>query len=184
MSALLQLPGLTPGVWALDPVHSTVGFMVRHMMVSKVRGTFDTFSGQITVAEDALLSSVRAEIDMTSINTRNAGRDDDLRSHNFFETDKYPTMTYTSASVSGSGDDYTVAGELTLKGVSRPVELALEFHGVRSAPGMGTRAGFSATGEISRKEFGVSFDMPMAEGGVVVGDRIRIELDIEAILQE
>ncbi|MDH6132003.1 polyisoprenoid-binding protein YceI [Kitasatospora sp. MAA4] len=183
MSALLQLPGLTPGVWALDPVHSTVGFTVRHMMVSKVRGTFDTFSGQITVAEDALLSSVRAEIDMASINTRNAGRDGDLRSTNYFETDKYPTMNFASTAVSGSGDKYTVTGDLTLKGTTRPVELALEFHGVRSAPGMGTRAGFSATGEISRKDFGVSFEMPMAEGGVVVGDRIRIELEIEAVLQ-
>ncbi len=183
MSAPQQLPGLTPGTWTIDPVHSTVGFSVRHLMVSKVRGTFDTFTGSITVAQDVTLSSVQVEIDMSSINTRNAGRDGDLRSSNYFETDTYPSMTFVSTSVVPAGDAYRVVGDLSIKGTTRPVELAVEFNGVGSDPNMGTRAGFSAGTEISRKDFNVSFEMPMAEGGVVVGDRIKVELEIEAILQ-
>lgn len=184
MAAPLQIPGLTPGTWAIDPVHSSVGFVVRHMMVSKVHALFEDFSGEITIDQDALLSSVHAEVDMSSISTRNEDRDNDLRGGNYLETDRYPVMTFISTAMSGAGTDYIVTGDLTIKGVTRSVDLTLEFNGVRAGTPMGTRAGFSAYAEISRKDFGVSFDIPMDGGAVVVGDKIRVELEIEAALQD
>ncbi|MFE6130928.1 YceI family protein [Streptomyces sp. NPDC056437] len=183
MTAPQQIPDLTPATWTIDPVHSSVGFSVRHLMVSKVRGSFERFSGEIIVAEDPLLSSARVEIDMSSIDTRNEDRDNDLRSTNFFESDRYPVMTFVTTGVRGSGTDYTVTGDLTIKGTTRPVELDVEFNGVQVDSPLGTRAGFAATTEISRKEFGISFDMPLEGGGTVVGDKIKIDLDIQAVLQ-
>jgi polyisoprenoid-binding protein YceI len=152
-------------------------------MVAKVRGTFETFSGSLTIAEDPLASKVEASIDLASINTRDAQRDGHLRSPDFFDTDTHPAMTFTSTSVAVDGDDYRVVGNLTLKGTTRPVELALEFNGVHPDPWGGTRAGFSAEAEISRKEFGVDFEVPMDGPGVVVGDKIKVLLEIEAVLQ-
>ncbi len=184
MAAPLQIPDLTPGTWAIDPVHSSVDFVVRHMMVSKVRGTFEKFSGDITIAEDALLSSVRVEIDMSSIDTRNEHRDNDLRSRNFFEIDRFPTMTFASTAVRGTGPAYTVTGDLTVKGTTRSVDLEVEFNGVvQGGELMGTRAGFSAATELSRKDFDVSLETPLEGGGTVIGDKIRIEIEIEAVLQ-
>jgi len=176
-------PRLTAGTWNIDPAHSEVSFTVRHLMVSKVRGTFTGFTGSVTVAEDPLASSVEATIDMASIDTRDAGRDAHLRSPDFFETDTYPTMTYRSASVRPHGDDFVVEGELTLHGVTRPVALDLELNGVSADPWGGTRAGFSAETEINRKDFGVDITMPLDGGGMVVGDKIKVHLEIEAILQ-
>src|SRR4051794_7537039 len=180
-------PRLTAGTWNIDPPHSEVSFTVRHLMVSKVRGTFTGFTGSVTVAEDPLASSVEATIDMASIDTRDTGRDAHLRSPDFFETDTYPTMTYRSASVrphgDDHGDDFVVEGELTLHGVTRPVVLDLELNGVSADPWGGTRAGFSAETEINRKDFGIDITMPLDGGGVVVGDKIKVHLEIEAILQ-
>ena len=181
--ASIATPRLTAGTWAIDPAHSEVSFTVRHLMVSKVRGTFTGFTGSITVADDALASSVEATIDMASIDTRDAGRDAHLRSPDFFETDTYPTMTYRSVSVRPHGDDFVVEGELTLHGITRPVALDLELNGVSADPWGGTRAGFSAETEINRKDFGVDITMPLDGGGVVVGDKIKVHLEIEAILQ-
>ena len=170
------------GTWTIDPSHSEVGFAVRHLMVSKVKGTFETFEGTITIAEDPLASSVTASVDLSSINTRDANRDGHLRSADFFEVETYPTMTFTSTSVTPDGDDYKVVGDLTIKGVTKPVELELEFNGVHPDPWGGTRSGFSAEAEISRKEFGVDFEVPMDGPGVVVGDKIKIYLEVEAVL--
>ncbi len=174
--------GLTAGTWNIDPAHSEVGFTVRHLMVSKVRGKFGGFTGAITVSDDPLASSVEATIDAATISTGEENRDGHLRSPDFFETDAHPTWTFRSTSVEQSGSDFEVAGDLTIKGVTRPVALDLEFNGVGQDPWGGTRAGFSATTEISRKDFGVTFEMP-TEGGVnvVVGDKIKVELEIEAV---
>jgi polyisoprenoid-binding protein YceI len=171
------------GTWVIDPSHSEVGFSVRHLMVAKVRGTFERFEGTLAIAEDPLASSVTASIELGSINTRDEGRDAHLRSPDFFETDTYPTMTFASTSVTPKGSDYVVAGDLTLKGVTRSVELALEFNGVHPDPWGGTRAGFSAETEINRKDFGIDFQIPMDGGGVVVGDKIKVLLEVEAVLQ-
>jgi polyisoprenoid-binding protein YceI len=177
------VPGLTAGTWAIDPTHSEVSFTVRHLMVSKVRGTFTGFSGAITVSDDPFASSVEASIDMGSIDTRDANRDAHLRSADFFETETYPTMTYRSSAVRPEGDNFVVDGELTLHGVTRPVALNLEFNGVSGDPWGGTRAGFSAETEINRRDFGVDITMPLDGGGVVLGDKVKVHLEIEAVLQ-
>ena len=175
--------GLVPGTWTIDPSHSDVAFTVRHLMVSKVRGQFTRFEGALQIAEAALDSSVTATIEIASIDTHDEGRDTHLRSNDIFGADTYPTMTYRSTGVRNAGDDYVVDGELTLKGVTRPVELALELNGVVTDPWGGTRAGFSANTEINRRDFGVDITLPLDGGGVVVGDRGKITLEIEAVLQ-
>lgn len=177
-----SIPGYIAGTWTIDAVHSDVSFTVRHMMVSKVRGRFGSFSGSIVTADNPLQSSVTAEIDMASIDTNNGQRDDHIRSADFFEVEKFPTMTYRSTSVEADGDDFVVQGELTLKGVTKNVPLKLELNGFTTDPYGGQRAGFSASTEISRSAFGVDIQMPMDGGGVVVGDKIQIHLEIEAVL--
>ncbi|QHE70095.1 YceI family protein [Rhodococcus sp. WAY2] len=181
-TAITTLPGLTAGTWAIDPVHSTVGFSVRHLMVSKVRGTFNDFTGAITVAEDGT-ASVTAEIQVASIDTKNADRDAHIKSADFFDAEQFPTAAFTSTGIRTKGDDYVVDGNFTLRGVTRPVELALEFNGVNPGMGNGPVAGFEATTVLNRKDFGISIDMPLEGGGAVVGDKITISLEIEAGLQ-
>ena len=176
-------PALVAGVWAIDPTHSEVGFTVRHLMVSKVRGTFKTFDGTLTIADDPLESRVEARIDAFSVDTRDENRDNHLRSSDFFEVEKYPYLTFVSTGVRQHGHDYVVTGDLTIRGVTRSVDLDLEFNGVSPDPWGGTRAGFSASTEISRADFGIEFNIPIDGGGVVVGDRIKINLEIEAVLQ-
>ncbi len=177
------IPGYVAGTWEIDPVHSEVGFTARHMMVSKVRGRFTTFSGEIVLGESPVQSSVTATIDLTSINTGNEQRDQHIRSADFFEVDKYTTMTYRSTGIRAEGDHYIVDGELTLKDVTREVPLTLELNGFGPDPFGGTRAGFTATTEINRRDFGVNFSAPMETGGVVVSDKIAIQLEIEAVLK-
>jgi polyisoprenoid-binding protein YceI len=180
----VNVPGLVSGKWAIDPIHSNVGFSVRHLMVSKVRGSFAKFDGTITISENPLESAVEATIDLDSIETHDPQRDAHLRSADFFEVEKYPVMTYRSTSVKPDGGDFIVDGELNLHGVTRSVTLRLEFNGVNKDPYGGTRSGFFATTEINRNDFGVDIKMPLDGGGVVVGDKIKIEIDVEAVLQK
>ncbi len=182
-STATAIPGYVAGTWNIDPVHSEVGFSARHMMVSKVRGRFTTFSGQIVTGESPLDSTVSAEIDLASITTGNDQRDDHIRSADFFEVETYPTMTYRSTGVRADGDGYVLDGELTLKNVTKSVPLTLELNGFGPDPYGGTRAGFTATGEINRKDFNVNFNAPMQNGGVVVSDKIGLHLEIEAVLE-
>jgi polyisoprenoid-binding protein YceI len=182
-TAVSTIPGLVAGVWTIDPTHSEVSFTVRHLMVSKVRGTFRTFSGDVTVADNLLDSQVRATVDINSIDTREENRDNHLRSADFFEAEKYPEMTFVSTAIRPDGDDFILVGDLTIKGVTKSVEFELEFNGVGPDAWGGTRAGFSADTEISRADFGVDIHMPLDGGGVVVGDKVKIVLEIEAVLQ-
>jgi polyisoprenoid-binding protein YceI len=177
-----SIPGYVAGTWSIDPVHSEVGFSVRHMMVSKVRGKFTTFSGEIVTGEQAADSSVTAEIDLSSINTGNDQRDEHIRSADFFEVETYPKMTYKSTGVRADGADYILDGELTLKGVTKNVPLRLELNGFGPDPFGGTRAGFTATTEINRRDFGVNFTAALQNGGAVVSDKVAIHLEIEAVL--
>ena len=179
----MSTPEIPAGTWTIDPSHSEVGFSVRHLMVSKVKGNFETFEGTVTVANDPLESSVTATVDLNSINTRDAQRDGHLRSADFFEVETYPNLTFASTKVQADGRHFEVTGDLTIKGTTKPVVLALEFNGVHPDPWGGTRAGFSAETKISRKEFGVDFEIPMDGGGVVVGDEIKVFLEVEAVLQ-
>jgi polyisoprenoid-binding protein YceI len=175
------IPGYETATWNIDPVHSEVGFSARHMMVSKVRGRFTNFSGQLVTADDPAQSSVTAEIDLKSINTGNEQRDDHIRSADFFEVETYPTMTYRSTGIRVVDGEYILDGDLTLKGVTKSVPLHLELNGFGPDPSGGIRAGFTATGELNRRDFNVNFSAPMANGGAVVSDKIALHLEIEAI---
>ena len=177
------VPGYIAGTWRLDPIHSDVSFTVRHLMVSKVRGHFRTFDVQIVTGENPLDSSVNATIDVASFDTDNADRDADIRGADFAEVEKFPTMTYHSTGITADGDGFLVDGELTLHGVTRQVPLHLEVNGFQAKTPFGdTRAGFSATTEIDRRDFDIKFNMPLEGGGVVVGDTLQVSIEIEAIL--
>jgi polyisoprenoid-binding protein YceI len=178
------LPGYVAGTWTIDPVHSEVGFSVRHMMVSKVRGKFTTFTGEIVTGESPLASAATAEIDLSSIDTGNQQRDDHLRSADFFNVADTPTMTYRSTRIRQDGDDYVVDGELTLRGVTREVPLRLELNGFGPDAYGGIRAGFTATGEINRRDFGVNWNGAIEAGGVVVADKVTLHLEVEAVLNQ
>ena len=182
-STTVQIPGYVVGTWDIDPAHSTVGFSVRHMMVSKVRGYFREFSGEIVTAQDPAQSTVTATIDMDSIDTRQEQRDAHIKSADFFDVGNHTVMSFRSTSIANKGEDWTVEGDLTIKGITKPVTLALELNGFGPDAYGGTRAGFSAKTVISRSEFGVDIQMPMDGGGVVVGDKINVELEIEAVLR-
>jgi polyisoprenoid-binding protein YceI len=184
MSTTLEIPGYIAGTWTIDPAHSEVSFTVRHMMVSKVRGHFTRFEGEIVTAPNPLDSRVTVTIDLSSIDTRNEQRDEDMRSANFLEIETHQEMTYRSTGVRRSGDQFVVDGELSLHGVTRPVELQLEVNGFTKDPFGATRSGFSARTEIDRRDFGITTNMPMDGGGVVVGEIIQIFIEVEAILQE
>ena len=171
---------LSAGTWAIDPVHSSINFWVRHLMVSKVRGKFDAFSGAIVVGEDGT-ASVRAEIAVDSVNTGNDQRDAHVKSADFFDVEKYPIATFTSRAVEPNGNNYVLHGELTLKGVTRPVALDLEFYGANPGMGHGEVAGFEASVVLNRKDFGIDIDLPLETGGAVVGDKVTITLEIEAV---
>jgi polyisoprenoid-binding protein YceI len=177
----MSLDQLTPGTWNLDASHSTVGFTVRHMMVSKVRGTFADFSTSVEIAADPLQSTLSADVKMASISTGDDGRDQHLRTNDFFDVEQHPTMTFRSTSFRRDGADFVMVGDLTIKGITRTVEFALEFGGVGQDPWGNTRAGFTATTTINRRDFGVEWNAPLETGGVLVADKVAIELDIEIV---
>jgi len=184
MTALAtEIPGYLTGTWTIDPSHSNVTFSIRHMMVSKVRGSFGEFSGSIVTADSLTDSSVSAEILMNSIDTNNEQRDGHLRSNDFFDIENHPTMTYSSTSIRQDGEDFVVDGELTLRGVTRQVPLTLAITGFGPDSYGGTRVGFEASAEIARQDFGVSWNAALETGGAVVSDKVTIELDIQAVLE-
>ena len=179
------IPGYRTGTWQIDAVHSDVSFSVRHMMVSKVRGNFTDFEGTIVTAEQPADSTVTATIKLDSIDTRNEQRDAHIRSADFFEVETYPTMSYRSTGLTANSDGtWSLDGELALHGVTKNVPLHLELNGFTADPYGGQRAGFSAKTELNRKDFGIDIDLPMDGGGVVVGDKITVTLEIEAVLQQ
>lgn len=176
-----NLDDLTPGTWNIDPSHSTVSFVARHLVITKVRGTFGEVSGAVVIADDKLSSTVEATITMSSVTTGDEGRDEHLKSADFFDVETYPTMTFLSTGIRGDGADYVLTGTLTIKGVAKTVELDLEFEGVSPDPWGGTRVGFSATGEINRRDFGLDFDVKLDTGGALVSEKIKIELEVQAV---
>jgi len=185
-TAAVKIPGYVTGTWSIDPVHSEVSFVVRHMMVSKVRGRFDRFEGTIATAADPLQSAVTATVDLSSVNTGNETRDNHIRSEDFFHTEKHPVMTFRSTGVRSDGENYLLDGDLTLRDVTRPVTFRLELNGFGPDPFGGTRAGFSATTEINRNDWNVSYNGPIpgASNGMVLSDKVTINLEIEAVLNK
>jgi polyisoprenoid-binding protein YceI len=150
-------------------------------MISKVRGRFSSFTGTIEVGEDITSTSVSASIDLASIDTGDDNRDTHLRGADLFDAESFPTMTFTSTEVRPAGGDYVLVGDLTIKGVTRSVELEVEFEGTQGDPWGGTRVGFSAEGEINRKDWGLEWNVALETGGVLVGDKIKLQLEIEAV---
>jgi polyisoprenoid-binding protein YceI len=171
------------GTWSLDPSHTSVGFSVRHLGLSKVRGRFSSFTGDVVVAEDPSQSSVQVAVDVTSIDTRDDKRDEHLRTNDFFSATEFPTMTFASTSVSGSGPTWQVTGDLTIRGVTRQVTLDTTFEGTASDPWGGSRAAFTATTEVDREQFGMTWNAALESGGVLVGKKVKIEIEAEAVLQ-
>jgi polyisoprenoid-binding protein YceI/predicted dinucleotide-binding enzyme len=172
---------LPAGVWTIDPVHSSISFSVRHVMVSRVRGTLGEFSGEINVPSEGA-PTVSAEIAVGSVSTGNDDRDAHLRSAEFFDVEQYPTAAFTSTGlVRADGSSYLLEGEFTLKGTTKPIRLALEFNGISSGMGRGTVAGFQASVILNRKDFGIDMNMPVATGGVALGNKVTVTLDIEAL---
>ncbi len=182
----VELPGYVQGIWDIDPIHSEVSFVVRHMVVSKVRGRFDRFSGYIVTGTEPDLSSVSATIDASSINTNEPNRDNHVRSADFLDTENFPEITFVSTGVRVVDEaQVLIEGNLTIRGITRPVTLAVEVNGFTPDPYGGTRAGFSATAEINRQEFGVSYNGPIpgANNAMVLSDKITLNLEIEAVLR-
>ena len=179
MTSTASSTDVIAGTWTIDPSHSEVGFTVRHLM-SKVRGQFEKFEGTITTGESLESTKAEATVDLNSINTREEQRDAHLRSGDFFDTENTGPMTFSSLSFDGA----TAKGTLTIKGVSREVELDVDFLGVDKDPWGGTRIGFEADTKISRKDFGVDFNIPLDGGKLLIGDEIKIHLEVQAVLEQ
>lgn len=171
--------------WKIDPAHSEIGFAAKHMMISTVRGRFSEVSGFIAFDEGDLTSaSIDVEIGVASVDTRQEGRDNHLRSADFFDAENHPSMKFVSTKIEPTkGDQYKITGDLTIRGTSHEVTLDASFEGMHADPWGGTRAGFSATGKINRHDFGLNWNATIEAGGVVVGPEIKIQLDVEAVKQ-
>jgi polyisoprenoid-binding protein YceI len=175
-----DLSTLATGTWTIDPSHSTVGFVARHLMVAKVRGHFTEFAGTITIADDRLQSAVEATVQIASIQTNDSSRNGHLLSPDFLDAAQFPTMALRSTGISVSRDHYVLHTDLTIKGVTKSVDFALDFDGVATDPWGNTKAGFTAEAEVNRKEWGLEWNVALEAGGVLVGDKVKIVLEIEA----
>lgn len=173
---------VTAGTWTVDPTHTEIGFSVRHLM-SKVRGKFETFESTLTTAETLTDSRVDVTVDLSSVNTGTADRDNHLRSADFFNVETNPKMTFATTSVEANGNALIVNGDLTINGVTKPLHLNAEILGEGADPWGGTRLGVEATGDISRKEFGIDFNIPVQGDKVMIGDKITIVINAEYVLQ-
>jgi polyisoprenoid-binding protein YceI len=174
----------TPGTFALDTAHTRVGFVAKHMMVTKVRGNFVEFDGKITIAENPLESSVEVVIKAASINTSQPDRDGHLRSDDFLAAEKFPDITFRSTGVAvPDGDEFKLVGDLTIRDVTRTVELKVEFGGTGTNPWGMEIFGFSAETEINREDFGLTWNQALETGGVLVGKKVKIEIEGESARQ-
>ena len=178
----LALPtGLVAGTYSIDPTHTDATFTVRHAGISKVRGKVTVTEGTVTVGDDLTQSSVSVTLDPATVSTGDANRDGHLKSGDFFDVETYPTWTFTSTAVRVEGSVLVVVGDLTIHGVTKSVELTTEFNGTATDPFGNYRAGFSAETEISRKEFGLTWNAALEAGGVLVADKVKIVIDGSAI---
>jgi polyisoprenoid-binding protein YceI len=190
MTETITASGLAAGTWRIDPGHSEITFSVRHMMTT-VRGVFTAFGGRIEIAEDPFASSAHAEITIASIDTRNAERDELIRSPQILDGAGHPNMTFTATSVSHARTGrrarhprYTVGGDLMIRGVTRPVSLLTEFHGAGVDQWGGVRSGFTASTRILRSDYGIEFNIPLQGDRLMLGDEIEIGLQIQAVLAD
>jgi polyisoprenoid-binding protein YceI len=172
------------GRWSIDSSHSSIELVARHMMISKVRGHFRKFSGTIFIAEDPEQSWVGATVDAASIDTGDPDRDAHLRSGDFLDVDRFPHLRYHSTSVRPVGDKWEVAGELTIRDVTQPVMFLVEFCGIAVDPWGNTRAGLLGQTEINREDFLVTWNQVLEAGGFLVGKGVKVEVDVEAVLEQ
>lgn len=185
-ASVATLPNIAPGTYAVDPAHSEVGFRVRHLGLSNVEGEFESVDGTISVPDgDLSAMKIVATIDASSINTNNTDRDDHLRSPDFFEVDQHPEITFTSTAVEPLGEDrFLLRGDLTMRGVTRPVELEGEYVGAATDPYGNEKIGIAAEGKINRKDFGLTWNQALEAGGVLVGEEVTLVLDVQAARQQ
>ena len=179
MTAIATLNTLTAGTWAIDPTHTEVGFVARHLMVTKVRGSFTDVSGTVEVAENVTESVANVVIKTASVSTGTADRDGHLKSADFFDSETYPDMTFVSTSFDGD----TLTGDLTIKDVTKPVTLDVEFNGVATDPWGNEKAGFEATADINRTDWGLTWNANLEKGGVLVSEKIKLVLDVQLAKQ-
>lgn len=170
------------GTWVIDPTHTTIGAVARHLMVTKVRGHFSSFSGTINVAEKPEDSTVEITMDAASITTGTEDRDNHLRSADFLNVEEYPALTFRSTSVEANGETWKLTGDLTIRDITHPIVLDLEFLGVANDPWGNAKAAFGATAELERKKWGLTWNVPLAQGGVLVSDKFKIEIEAQATL--
>ncbi|MEU1973540.1 YceI family protein [Microbacterium sp. NPDC019599] len=183
-TATIDIPGYQAGTWVLDPSHSEVTFSVRHMMISKVRGTFGMKSATLIAPENPLEAKVEASVDVTSLDTNDEGRDNHLRSADFFDVENFPTMEFVSTGAHVKGDDFFVDGDLTIRGVTKPVSFEFEFGGFGTDPWGNYKAGATAKTVVNREEFGLTWNAALETGGVLVGKDVTITLDLQGALQQ
>ena len=181
-TSAIEFPGYKAGTWTLDPSHSEVQFSVRHMMISKVRGTFGVKAATLTAPENPLEATVEATVDVASIDTKDEGRDNHLRSADFFDVENYPTMEFRSTGVRIENGDFLVDGNLTIKGVTKPVTFDFDFGGFGTDPWGNYKAGATAKAVINREDFGLTWNAALETGGVLVGKDVTIELDLQGAL--
>ena len=179
-----SIPGYAAGTWTLDPTHSEVTFSVRHLAISKVRGSFKKFDVTLVAAENPLDSTVTASIDMASVDTNQKDRDGHLLTSDFFLIEEFPTMDFVSTGLAKNGDDFELSGDLTLRGVTKPVVLKVEFGGVITDGYGQTKAGAAATTKIDRTEFGVNWNAALEAGGLTLGNEVTINIELQLVLQK
>ncbi|WP_345752896.1 YceI family protein [Microbacterium rhizophilus] len=179
----IEIPGYRPGTYVIDPAHSEVGFNVRHMMISKVKGTFHVIEGTIVAPENPLEAKVTAKADVASINTKDEGRDQHLRSADFFDAESHPTIEFASTGVREENGEFLVDGDLTIRGITKPVTFTIELGGFGVDPYGNYKAGATGSTTIDREAFGLTWNAALETGGVLVGKDVTITLDLQGALQ-
>jgi len=170
---------LRPGTWTVDPAHTIVSFRVRHLGISRIRGTFRTVTGSVKIANELGSALIDIKIDLTSVDTNNEKRDGHLQGPDFFDVENDSTMRFASTSI--DVERGTITGDLTLRGTTRPIELRAEFHGVDTDHYGNTKAGFSATGALDRTDFGIDFQVALDSGGILLANEIKLEIDVQLL---
>jgi polyisoprenoid-binding protein YceI len=183
-STTIDVPGYKAGTWVLDPSHSEVTFSVRHMMISKVRGTFGMKSATLIAPENPLDAKVEASVDVASVDTKDEGRDNHLRSADFFDAENHPTMEFRSTGARVEGGEFLIDGDLTIRGITKPVTFDFEFGGFGTDPWGNYKAGATAKTVVNREDFGLTWNAALETGGVLVGKDVTITLDLQGALQQ
>ncbi|MEG1267025.1 Polyisoprenoid-binding protein YceI [Paenimyroides ummariense] len=170
--------------WTIDPTHSEVGFKVKHMMFTNVKGLFNDYSADIDFNDDLKEANLQFEAKINSIFTNNADRDNHLKSADFFDAEQYPTLNFKSTNIQGNGSEYEITGDLTIKGITKPVTLNAEFSGLMTDPWGNTKVGLNLDGKINRKDFGLTYNAALETGGVLVGEDVKLNAEIQLVEQK